>query len=515
VRDVPALVELLAADEDTAELAARRLVRVGPALVARAAPLVAGAPPRARARLARAVARVGGEGALAFLLARADDDDAKTRRAALVGLGKIGGPDAERALRAAWEQVKALPDSVETRATVRAIAEGFVNDAIAARADADPELARIVARTRRIAARDVARTEESAIDELAAPDRALLGGRGGLPLVFFCRAGLEEICAEELEPSWGARATRPGEVRATLHGPLASVFASRVATHVGLLLPKVDAGPDLAEAVAKALTSEAARAMLGAFTRGRARYRIAWEEGGHKRAVVWKIAERVAQRAPELVNDPRQAPWEARVRTQLFARAGAARQIAVEVALVPRGMRDPRFAYRVADVPAASHPTIAAALARVAGVREDDVVWDPFVGSGLELAERARLGPYRSLLGTDLDADALDAARANLAGIEVKLTRGDALLTRPRAVTLILTNPPMGRRVVRQGELRTFLEGFVAHAARVLEPGGRLVWISPRPRMTRLHAERAGLRLERGLAVDMGGFQGEIQRWQK
>jgi tRNA G10 N-methylase Trm11 len=187
----------------------------------------------------------------------------------------------------------------------------------------------------------------------------------------------------------------------------------------------------------------------------------------------------------------------------------------VEVALVPRGMRDPRFAYRVADVPAASHPTIAAALARVAGVREDDVVWDPFVGSGLELAERARLGPYRSLLGTDLDADALDAARANLAGIEVKLTRSDALLTRPRAVTLIVTNPPMGRRVVRQGELRTFLERFVAHAASVLEPGGRLVWISPRPRMTRLHAERAGLRLERGFVVDMGGFQGEIQRWQK
>jgi hypothetical protein len=252
VRDVPALVELLAADEDTAELAGRALVRVGPAVVGRVAPLVEAAPPRARARLARVVARVRGEGALDFLLARANDADAKTRRAALVGLGKIGGARADEALRAAWEKIKGEPDSVETRATVRAIAEGHVTDEIAARAEADPELARIVARTRRIAVRDEIRADESAIDPDAPPPRAL-------PLLFFCRAGLEEICAEELGPEWGARATRPGEVRGTLHGPLATVFASRVATHVGIALAPVEAGPDVVEAVGLALTSDAAR----------------------------------------------------------------------------------------------------------------------------------------------------------------------------------------------------------------------------------------------------------------
>ena len=63
------------------------------------------------------------------------------------------------------------------------------------------------------------------------------------------------------------------------------------------------------------------------------------------------------------------------------------------VELWPRGLPDPRFAYRVAHVPASSHPTLAAALARVAGARPDDVVWDPFVGAATELVERARLGP--------------------------------------------------------------------------------------------------------------------------
>src|SRR5947207_4079330 len=58
------------------------------------------------------------------------------------------------------------------------------------------------------------------------------------------------------------------------------------------------------------------------------------------------------------------------------------------------------FRSRVADVAAASHPTIAAALARVAGTAPDEVVWDPFCGSGAELVERGRLGSAR-LLGTE------------------------------------------------------------------------------------------------------------------
>jgi hypothetical protein len=470
----------------------------------------------------RVAARVRGEEARAFLLARADDADPKTRRGALLGLGKIGGPGTEDALARAWEDARSAPDSVEARATVRAIAEGLGHLGteraralladIAPRAAADPELARLVGRATRIAERDAARAaapSEGGIDPAASLARPL-------PFLFFCRAGLEEICAEELDRSWGARATRPGEVRATLHGPLAGAFASRVSTHFGIALPPLDAGPDLAAAVSAALTSDVARAVFATFTRGHVRYRIAWEEGGHKRALVWKIADLVAVHAPELANDPRQPIWEARVRTSLYARAGAPRRIEVEVALVPRGLPDPRFAYRVAEVPAASHPTIAAALARVAGVRDDDVVWDPFVGSGLELVERARLGPSRALLGTDLEEGALDAARANLAsaGVKARLWRADALATRPSGVTLLLTNPPMGRRVqMKHMELRALLDSFLAHAAQVLEPGGRLVWISPRPRLTRLYAERERMRIDGAFLVDMGGFQGEIQRW--
>jgi tRNA G10 N-methylase Trm11 len=183
------------------------------------------------------------------------------------------------------------------------------------------------------------------------------------------------------------------------------------------------------------------------------------------------------------------------------------------VVLVPRAFDDPRFSYRCRDVPAASHPTVAAALARVAGVRDDDVVWDPFVGSGLELVERARLGPYRRLIGTDIDGRALDAARENLraAGVTAELALADAAAHRPAGVTLILTNPPMGRRVARSHDLGRLLEAFVRHAARTLTPRGRLVWLSPLPALTHDVAAEVGLHVRPGPLVDMGGFETELQ----
>ena len=169
-------------------------------------------------------------------------------------------------------------------------------------------------------------------------------------------------------------------------------------------------------------------------------------------------------------------------------------------------------------MPAASHPTLAAALAKVAGVRDDDVVWDPFVGSGTELVERARAGPYARLIGTDVDAEAIATARANLDAAKVEraeLVLVDATEYAPKGVTLIISNPPMGRRVVRTTQLGALLERVVDRAAELLAPGGRLVWISPLAVRTRERAEAAGLVVDYVQDVDMGGFDAQIQRMRR
>ena len=219
------------------------------------------------------------------------------------------------------------------------------------------------------------------------------------------------------------------------------------------------------------------------------------------------MAGAIAARRPDLVNDPTDSTWRVHV-----AEDGG--QVAVSIE--PRKLDDPRFAYRVADVPAASHPTVAAALARLSVTHSlapaKDVVWDPFVGSGLELCERGRLAPSARLAGSDVSAEALVAARANLdsAGVTADLAAGDALAHEVPGATLILTNPPMGRRVLR-GRAHPLLVELVERAAAILPAGGLLCWISPIPGQTRARAAAVGLRLIDAHTVDMGGFAAEIQ----
>jgi len=208
------------------------------------------------------------------------------------------------------------------------------------------------------------------------------------------------------------------------------------------------------------------------------------------------------------VNDPTSSAWDAVVTESTDGGL-------LRVEVFPN-LPDARFAYRVAEVPAASHPTIAAALARVGGVRGADIVWDPFVGSGLELAERSFLRPYARLIGTDVEDSALDAARANLerAGATFELHREDALtFDPPEGLSLIVTNPPMGRRTLHGTAAAPLLIGLLERASRCLIPGGQLVWLSPAARDTRAAAESHGLRLVDAWPVDLGGLAVELQHF--
>jgi 23S rRNA G2445 N2-methylase RlmL len=504
-RDGAELIALLANEDDEIALGAERaLARLGEKLVGIAERSLKEAPPRVRARLCRAIARVAllGDAETKYLILALDDDDPKTRRNAAIALGKSRVDHVETALLTAWDREKRVDHLRSLAASLGKVGSEKALSRLRALPVDDPALARIASQSILILTRTLHRSAPSAVDGSKPPPRPV-------PIVFRCRSGLEQILESELGAEWKPRVAGKGEVHATLSGPLDGAFVARTALEFALLLPTVkvpkDSTPAAAtDAIAEALTSPDARLVFDTWTQGQARYRIAWAKGGHRRADVWRVAKRVSELAPELVNDPTESTWD--VLVQEFPE-----KFRIEIS--PKKLVDPRFAYRERDVPAASHPTLAAALARIAGTRADDVVWDPFVGSATDLIERARLGAYRELYGSDIDSAALDAARVNLklAGVHAELTIADACTHAPRGVTLILTNPPMGHRVLRHANLAELLERFIAHAATTLAPGGRLVWISPMGERTKAWAHAAGLGLELAHDVDMGGFTAQIQ----
>jgi SAM-dependent methyltransferase len=503
-RDAPALVDLIVAGEEPAA------TRAAPALAglgetARRAIEVRVAEARiddgAKARLVGVLgllARAGDADARAAVLAHAAGAEPRARRAAVVALGKLGGDDARQALIARWDAGDAAPD--EQRALAEALGKVGGDDALARLraldATGDAELVRRRDRAVLMADRSAKRDAVSTIAVDVAPPVPVTVQLG-------CRPGLGGLLGEELA-ALGIAPTPIGDrgAEAQLAGKLASLFASRLWATIAIPISLV-AADDLAAAITRTITSRSTLALLRAWTRGPVRWRLGFAHG-HKRAIVWRVARDVTAAAPELINDPTATTWD-----MLVDDASAT------LALVPRRLDDPRFAYRVAEVPAASHPTVAAALAWVAEARPGDRVWDPFCGSGLELVERARRGPARSLLGSDVDSGALEAARRNLdaATVRSELAVADARSHAPGPVDLVITNPPLGSRM--QIDAVALLVAALPNLARALAPRGRLVWITPAPRKTSPVAEQLGLVRSRSLAVDLGGVRGTLERWDR
>jgi len=524
----PLLEALAGVDERTARALVRVLARREAAAASVAIERFGAAAAAARPWICELVGRVASATRAAalgdWLVARLAEPDARTRRRAIVALGKLAEPRYEAALLARWHQAPELAERRALAAALGRLGSDATLRALAQPLPADPELARLAEQARVKVARDELRTTPGRIDDGAVAARPPT-------LLLHVRAGLEPLLLEELPPKLEPRLLAPGRVAITLDGPLRQLWVARTFLDCGFPLPlqrlpgppveaarsttagsEAEAGAlaQLAAAVVAALTSPLAVELFRTFTRGPVRYRLEWAQGGARRALTWRLAAEVARRNPELINDPRQALWQVVVSERVYRGSPTA---ALE--LWPQGLQDPRFAYRVRTLPASSHPTLAAALARVAGVQADDVVWDPFVGAATELIERARLGPAARFYGSDDDPAALAAAAENLqaAGLGgVTLVRGDARRWRPpEPVSLVMTNPPMGRRLLAGPGLGPLLATALANAAAALRPGGRIVLLSPLPELTLQQAETHGLRPTRRHRVDMGGFSAELQ----
>ncbi len=334
------------------------------------------------------------------------------------------------------------------------------------------------------------------------------------------RRGLERIVCEEVEEKMRGKfhveEVRDGLVAMTPIAPFSvgDIYSLRCFGTVGFVLGTVAEAAEapFVESLASLITSSLSKRILGAFTEGSLRYRLDFISKGHQRSVVRLVANRAYALCPEILNDARHARWTVAIYP-------GGRGYAVE--LCPKLAPDPRFSYRQEDVPAASHPPLAASMARLGGRVENEIVWDPFCGSGLELIERTLLGGVRTLYGTDLSAEAIGITENNFAAAITTPVQAKFICCDfrdfaakeglgPNSVSLIITNPPLGKRVPIP-DLRGLIEDLFAVAATVLKPGGRLVFANP----FRMESPRRSLQLQSRRAVDFAGFDCIMEKYVK
>jgi len=343
-----------------------------------------------------------------------------------------------------------------------------------------------------------------------------------LRVLLRCRRGLEDFVREEArevlsEKEWIIEPKKTHDFGCVVLKPLkefslGTLYQMRCFATVAFPLGLIEEGEHWIEQLARCIASQGAQSLMLTATEGTARYRLDFVAKGHQRGAIRQVIERAFALCPEILNDARQAPWSVDILPSSHGKSS--------VELRPRLYPDPRLGYRQDDIAAASHPPLAACMARLAaktGSGNSEIIWDPFCGSGLELIERGLLGGVSALYGTDLDPKAIEVAQANFTTAQLDGVHSEFICAdfreasiHPGSISLIITNPPLGRRV-RIKDMQGLFSDLYTAATRVLKPSGRLVFVNP----LLTGPSDPSLKLEYQKSIDLGGFTCRLEMYRK
>jgi len=182
------------------------------------------------------------------------------------------------------------------------------------------------------------------------------------------------------------------------------------------------------------------------------------------------------------------------------------------VRLTPRPLAT--RAWRVCNWPGALNASLAYAMIALTEPAPEDVVLNVACGSGTLLIERLLAGRAQQAIGCDTDEAAIDCARANVraAGVDraARLESWDAgdMPLKHSSVSMICVDLPFGQLVGSHRENQEFYPRVFAEAARVAQPGARMVLLTHEVRLLERTAERCAhqWRLLELLRVRSGGM---------
>lgn len=453
-------------------------------------------PPAIRRRLAFLLGKINagrdqGDVRAALLETLANDADAKVRKNSAVSLGTVGTPAQLDALKQALMREVDAP----TRASIVLAVGKFASaDDLPWLHEWAPETPREQQAKATVIAHLGASQSAADLDTEAPLDE-------GVEL--WARRGLSKLLAREAKKhALSVRIIDQARVAVVGASTIAQLLKPRIALHP-VIACTLDVPPhEPALAGRRFTTCSVANEMRRLTRTAKVVYRLSMNASikGFARRRDWFAQFAETATTEDFTNSATGYAWEVIVKPD---RKG------LQIAARPAAAEDDRFAYRRQDIPAALHPTLAAAAAAALPADAQDIVVDPFCGSGTLLAERAMRGPYQRLIGFDHYRQALNAARANLSEITkgTQLERADFQQANELGpVHQIITNPPYGRRVGSAVLARKLHASLDDLAERILAPRGYLAVFRPLA-----FAGPRQLRVVQRIRIDAGGIP--IQLW--
>ncbi len=122
-------------------------------------------------------------------------------------------------------------------------------------------------------------------------------------------------------------------------------------------------------------------------------------------------------------------------------------------------------------------------------------IWDPFCGSATILCEAAEQG--HEVRGTDIDPEAVNAARENLAAVKREywnhIECADSTLPKTwkkhQPATTVVTNLPWGKQIAIKSK-QALYDSVSKGTAEVVRRGGTSVLLTTEPKLIRQRLER-------------------------
>ncbi len=445
-----------------------------------------------------------------WLMGLLQDPEEKVRRYAMAALPKLGGnEESERALLSLLDDAR---DEREIKYLSRSL-DKVGGSATLKKLESLGEGSVVPPQTEHKVKAQLAREEQPRAIRLDAK----LSRFRGLRIHLRTRRGMEQFVREELfahprlKDRFKLLKVSPGCIAITTQATftLNDIYQLRTFGSIHFVLGVVPKAKDIdVAAFAEVIASPLCQRLCKELTVGQARYRLEFIRTKVPRSKTQVIANAAYAQCKDLLNDPRQSPWAIDVYPE---------KVGHSVELSPRVLPDPRFAYRVDDVPASTHPPLAAAMAQVATPIDGDLAWDPFCGSAQELIECTRLAKLEQVIASDIDAQAIEVAAQNFeqAGVNPDVVTLENCDFREHSVpagsvSLIICNPPLGRRV-RVADMKELFTEIFKLASNRLKPDGRFVLLNP----LKSDSVTTSLTLESSQKVDVGGFDCRLEKWVK